>query len=88
MVDRLVEYLRARMPLSAQDEALVRSLVRARQVKKGETVQRAGEVATHAYFVTEGCLRSFSIDEEGREHVLQFAPENWWLADKIGRAHV
>jgi len=81
MVDRLVEFLRARMPLTRAHEELVRSAVRARRAKKGETLQRAGEVATHGYFVANGLLRSFWIDEKGREHVLQFAPENWWLTD-------
>ena len=81
MVDRLVEFLRARMPLTRAHEELVRSAVRARRAKKGETLQRAGEVATHGYFVANGLLRSFWIDDKGREHVLQFAPENWWLTD-------
>jgi hypothetical protein len=33
--------------------------------------------------VTRGCLRSFVIDAKGKEHVVQFAPEQWWLADAI-----
>jgi len=47
----------------------------------GDFVQRAGEVATHASFVTCGCLRSYVIDAKGKEHIVQFAPETWWLAD-------
>jgi CRP-like cAMP-binding protein len=34
-------------------------------------------------FVPRGCLRSFVIDARGKEHVVQFAPEEWWLADAI-----
>jgi len=81
VTDRLLEFLRARMPLTREREAMVRSVVRERRVKKGETLQRAGEVATHGHFVAAGLLRSFSIDDKGREHVLQFAPEGWWLTD-------
>ncbi|MGH8639984.1 MAG: ester cyclase, partial [Burkholderiales bacterium] len=44
---------------------------------------RGGEVARHAAFVAHGCLRSFVIDAKGKEHVVQFAPEEWWLADAI-----
>jgi len=47
----------------------------------GEFLQRAGEVARHAAFVAAGCLRSYVIDPNGKEHVVQFAPETWWLAD-------
>jgi len=26
-------------------------------------------------------LRGYTVDQQGFEHVLQFAPENWWIAD-------
>src|SRR5262245_41826032 len=81
MIERLLTFLRERMPLSRQHEDIVRSAVTPRRVKKGEFVQRAGEVARHGHFIARGCLRSFSIDEKGKEHVLQFAPEGWWLTD-------
>jgi CRP/FNR family transcriptional regulator, anaerobic regulatory protein len=38
-------------------------------------------VATHAAFVPTGCLRSYVIDGKGKEHIVQFAPDDWWLAD-------
>jgi CRP/FNR family transcriptional regulator, anaerobic regulatory protein len=42
--------------------------------------QRVTEVA----FVISGCLRSYTIDSNGFEHILQFAPENWWITDMAG----
>src|SRR5262245_7933790 len=81
MPDRLIEFLRARMALSREHEQLVRGLVTERRVKKGVTLQRGGERATQGYFVSAGLLRSFWIDEDGREHVLQFAPEDWWITE-------
>jgi CRP-like cAMP-binding protein len=47
----------------------------------GEFLQRAGDVTRHAAFVASGCLRSYVIDAGGKEHIIQFAPETWWLAD-------
>ena len=35
------------------------------------------------YEVKSGLLRSYSIDEIGREHIYMFAPENWIIADNI-----
>nr|GFD59081.1 hypothetical protein [Tanacetum cinerariifolium] len=32
-------------------------------------------------FVVRGCLRLYRIDDEGEEHVLRFAVENWWIND-------
>lgn len=34
-----------------------------------------------AYVVEEGLLRSYSIDEKGKEHIFMFAPEGWIIAD-------
>jgi len=31
--------------------------------------------------VTSGCLRSYTVDKNGVEHVLSFAPPAWWIAD-------
>ena len=30
-----------------------------------------------------GCLRSYFIDANGFEHILQFAIEDWWIADMM-----
>ncbi len=42
---------------------------------------RAGEVCRFEGFVAKGCLRLFTLDANGYEHVLYFAPENWWVTD-------
>lgn len=51
------------------------------QCKKGDIVQRAGELNPKAYFVKSGLLRSYTIDEKGKEHVFIFAPEGWVVSD-------
>lgn len=53
-----------------------------REVKKGEVLLAEGSIGGHAYFVESGLLRFYSIDAQGKEHILQFAPENWWLSDR------
>lgn len=50
-------------------------------VKKGEILQRSGEFVTRGYFVKSGLLRSYSIDQKGKEHVFMFAPEDWTIGD-------
>lgn len=35
----------------------------------------------HYVFVEQGCLRSYSVDDNGFEHILQFAPPGWWISD-------
>ena len=79
----LEAYLLARASFSAEELAFVRTMFVPRRLAAGDFLQRAGDVARHAAFVARGCLRSFVIDGKGKEHVVQFAPEQWWLADAI-----
>jgi CRP-like cAMP-binding protein len=50
-------------------------------LKKGDSLLRAGETVLHTYYVYNGCLRSFFIDEAGKDHTLQFAIKDWWISD-------
>lgn len=52
-------------------------------LKKGEILQRKGDLKSKAYQVESGLLRSYSIDEKGKEHIFMFAPENWVIADSV-----
>jgi CRP-like cAMP-binding protein len=58
--------------------------VKIEHVKKGQILLRAGEYSKYGYRIEEGCLRSFVLDEKGKEHILQFAPEDWFIADIDG----
>ena len=82
MFDVLFAYFEKNFPLTDKDIALIRSVVMERKIKKGHFLQREGDKVRYGAFVAQGFLRSYIIDNKGREHVVQFAPENWWISDK------
>lgn len=49
--------------------------------KKGEILQRNGDSTSRIYYVKKGLLRSYMIDDKGKEHIFMFAPEDWIIAD-------
>jgi CRP-like cAMP-binding protein len=51
------------------------------EVKKGTILQSTGDLHTKVYKVETGLLRSYSIDDKGKEHIFMFAPEDWIVAD-------
>lgn len=79
--DVLRAYLQARASFTDEELAFLRERFIPTTLPAGEFLQRAGEVPRHAAFVASGCLRSYVIDANGKEHIIQFAPETWWLAD-------
>ena len=54
-----------------------------RQVRRGTVLLRPGATVGHGYLVVRGCLRSFVLDAAGKEHILQFTPEGWFVADML-----
>jgi CRP-like cAMP-binding protein len=84
--DVLRAYLRARAPFSDDEMDFVRTQFQPATLRSGEFLQRAGAMATHAAFVASGCLRTYVIDPKGKEHIVQFAPETWWVADNVSLA--
>ncbi|MEO5967261.1 MAG: Crp/Fnr family transcriptional regulator [Ferruginibacter sp.] len=56
--------------------------IKYKSISKGNFLLREGEVCEATFFVETGVLRSFSIDESGKEHIIQFAPENWFISDR------
>ena len=79
--ERLRAYFEGKAAFTEEELAFVETLFLPRALPAGEFLQRAGDVANYAAFVATGCLRSYVIDVKGKEHIVQFAPEDWWLAD-------
>ena len=49
--------------------------------KKGQVIIREGDVVQHEYFVVEGCLKAFYLNDDLKMFILQFAMPNWWTSD-------
>ena len=59
------------------------SNIQIKNVTKGQILQFKGEVSDKSYFVKSGLLRSYSIDENCKEHIFMFAPEGWIISDFV-----
>lgn len=52
------------------------------EVSKGSIVESKKDSEGDLFFVDKGLLRFYSIDTMGKERILQFAPENWFIGDR------
>ena len=64
----------------AEQEVFV-GMLQPQQLPRKSFFLKENEICRHSVFVTAGCLRGFTVDHNGFEHVLQFAPADWWIAD-------
>ncbi|REH01631.1 Crp/Fnr family transcriptional regulator [Flavobacterium aquicola] len=53
------------------------------KVRKKENLLVEGQICKSHYFVLNGCLRKFFVNEKGIEQTTEFAIENWWITDNI-----
>jgi CRP-like cAMP-binding protein len=83
MFEILLAYFERNFTLTKDDIALIKFVFLPKTMKKGEFLLREGEIPKYAAFVCKGFLRSYVIDDKGKEHIIQFAPENWWISAKI-----
>lgn len=57
------------------------SLLTEIKVDKKDFLMQAGETTKYEYFITKGCLKVFTLDEEGAPHISMFAIEDYWTGD-------
>ncbi|MBT8301092.1 MAG: Crp/Fnr family transcriptional regulator [Maribacter sp.] len=59
----------------------LKARIAVKSIKKGTVLQRSGDSIAQIYYVKKGLLRSYTIDQKGKEHIFMFAPEDWIIAD-------
>ena len=79
----LIKKIKSTIQLSLEAEEYLSSISKKKTFSKGAVLIRQGQNVSKIYFVTDGCLRSYCIDKNGKEHTLQFAIKNWWISDYI-----
>lgn len=57
------------------------SLLKMRIVKKKEHYLQAGDISRATAYVASGCFRQYIIGDQGKEIIIQFALEDWWIGD-------
>ncbi len=57
------------------------SILEYKTVKRKGFLLRQGDICKTENFIIKGCTRTFTIDENGFEHIVMFGVEDWWVGD-------
>lgn len=79
--DLLLQSISKYIQLTAEEESYFLSLLQAKKIKKKQFLSREGDMNHSGKFVLSGILRLYSVDKNGFEHIIQFAPAGWWIGD-------
>jgi CRP/FNR family transcriptional regulator, anaerobic regulatory protein len=67
--------------LTQQEQDLFLTKTETKHFKTKTILLNAGDICKDSYFVNSGVLRSFTINDNIVEHVLNFACSGWWISD-------
>jgi CRP-like cAMP-binding protein len=67
--------------LNEEEKTYFSSLLQYKKVRQKNFLLNEGEVCLWSAFVTDGCLKGYTMDRNGFDHILSFAPPGWWIAD-------
>jgi CRP-like cAMP-binding protein len=82
MFEVFEQYLIEKAGLDEHEIATVRAVSVEKRLRKRQYFLQEGEVCVNNCFIVKGCLRLYRVGEDGTEHMLRFAVENWWMSDQ------
>lgn len=82
-IDLLFQNIEKHIVLTDEEKSLLSDFLVEKTFRKRHYFVQEGQYAYYSAFVTKGCMRSYYVDTNGFEHILQFAIEDWWIADMM-----
>lgn len=81
MFELLIQKINEKIMLTPEEEALCKNFFIPKKMRKRQYLLQEGDVCRYTAFVEKGALRTYTVDEKGAEHIIQFAIEGWWTGD-------
>lgn len=77
----IIEQFNKHLPFTDEEIRLMETRTMMRNIKRRQMILQEGLICKHYSFVVKGCFRMYGVDENGKEHNIQFAAENDWITD-------
>src|SRR4051812_11617904 len=81
MFELLYKKITDSISISEEEFNYCKSFFQPKKLRKRQYLLQEGDVGKYTAFVEKGMLRTYTVDDKGIEHILQFSQEGWWVAD-------
>ena len=78
---QLRQHIEQIVQLTNEEFAQVQKNFTLKKVRKHQYLLHEGDDAKYEFLVLSGVYKVFYVDEQGKEYIVQFAQENWWMSD-------
>ena len=79
--DLILQNISRHIQLDKTEEDFFVSLLQSKKLKRKAFLLKHGDICRTENFIIKGCLRTYTIDENGFEHIVMFGIEDWWVGD-------
>lgn len=83
-MNRLRQHIEEISPITDEEFEVIKTFFTLKNVRKNQFLLHEGDEVKFEYLVLKGIYKVFYLDENGKEHIVQFAKKNWWMTDYTG----
>lgn len=80
-IDLIIQNISRHIQLDKTEIDFFVSLLHAKKLRRKEFLLKQGDTCKTENFIVKGCLRTYTIDDDGFEHIIMFGIEDWWVGD-------
>ena len=81
MYDRYFQSFNKKVPLTEEEREVIQEYLTLKKIRKRQYLLQEGDICKCVAFVERGALRLYKVNEDGTEHIVQFALEGRFLTD-------
>ncbi len=78
---KIIEYVNRYISLSESEEIQFSSSFKETKIRKKQFIVQPDFTAKTRNYVLQGAFRSYIISEDGQDHTISFAINDWWITD-------
>ena len=81
MYDLYFQIFNSKIPLTEEEQELIKKYLTLKKLRKKQYLLQEEDICKCVAFVEKGALRLYKVNEDGSEHIVQFALEGQFLTD-------
>ena len=79
MTNKIAAYIDKFVKLTEEEKELFSSCFKEVKIKKRQFIVQPNFIAKHRQYVLKGAFRAYVVADEGQEHTIAFAIDDWWI---------
>ena len=81
MTEKIIEYIEKFVKLTNEERQQIGCCFKEVKIKKRQFIVQPNFTTKHRNYVYKGAFRAYVVGDEGQDHTINFAIDDWWITD-------